>query len=442
MKSNASSAVAVALLLIVSGVGGVVVGANTGTAAQASTQSADSYVVEQGDLCQPIEPLSTDGTVESFYDYRNHETHPDADPEERQYSSYGTEHLQEDDTSLLFLHQGTDGTSLVVIHDQVNGDTEGGVATFDIVGLPAESEWVVQDDLYDGESNMAEWDEGEGWVSASWIWRDARTDGGAVQGGLNDEFVATIHPRFNENSPFYGDDELYDPEFFEDGEITDWHVLSGDAENPERTEIPSLEDPVTIRTGTCDDPSVAYDRTDDGLLAGVAGASADDRVFLQPTTGSADDVHFERIELTGLEGDATFAFENDRPDGPPESPDDVESLSHLSVETDADVSGTVDFTVDADLLSERELEPDELALYEVNGSAWTESETTVRDDSGGAYHLTANVSSMDGFAVAQQQPEPTDEGSHAYPSPGFEAGAALVVVFSLAVVWVLRDRRG
>jgi len=351
MKANALAAVAVAALLMVGGVGGIVQpsAANTGpSAAQASLPPTDSYVIEQGESCHPIEPLSTDGTVESFYDYRNHETHPE--DVERMYSSYGTEHLQEDDTSLLFLHEGTDGMSLVMVHDRLDGDTEGGAATFDIVGLPTEAEWVVQDDLYDGETNMATWDSGDGWASASWIWSDARTDGGAIQGGLNDQFAVTIQPAFNEDADHYDNEDLYDPEFHGDGEIEDWEVLSGDVDAPDRTAL-SLEEPVTIRTGTCNSPSVSYDRTDDGTTASIEGASTDDRIALQPTAGTADGVTFETVELTGIEDSGSVTFEDRQPDDLPVSPE-VDSLSSLTITGDSirDAPATVTFSVEAALL--------------------------------------------------------------------------------------------
>ncbi|RQG89846.1 hypothetical protein EA462_07465 [Natrarchaeobius halalkaliphilus] len=438
MNSDALATLAVVALLVVSGIGGF---AGVGSAASpATTQSSDSYVVEQGELCQPIEPLSTNRTVDSFYDYRNHETNPDSDPEDRQYSSYGTAHLQEDDTSLLMLHEGTDGMSLVVVHDRVHGDSDGGVATFDIVGLPGESEWVVQDDLYEGESNMAEWDDGDGWASASWIWADGRTDGGAINGGLNDEFAVTIHPAFNENSPFYDDDDLYDPEFHEGGEITDWQILSGDSDDPDRTPLPSLEEPVTIRTGTCDDPSITYDRSDDDVTATITDASPEDEFSLEITGESDGVVQFERLELTDLDGDQSFAFEHAAPDGLPASPDDADSLGGLTVTGEStDQPGAVTFSVDAELFDEDDLEPEAIALYEVNGSSWNESETTIHDESGETYQFSASVSSLDGFVVAQQDVEPAED-SQTYPMPGFGAGAAIGVVATLSLLWAVRYR--
>lgn len=438
MRANALAAVAVAALLVVGGVGGIVQlsAANTGTsAAQASLQPADSYVVEQGESCQPIEPLSSNGTVESFYDYRNHETH--SEDEDRRYSSYGTQNLQEDDTSLLFLHEGTDGMSLVMVNDRLEGDTEGGAATFDIVGLPAEAEWVVQDDLYDGESNMAEWDNGDGWAAASWIWSESRTDGGAIQGGLNDQFAVTIHPAFNEDAEHYDNEDLYDPEFHGNGTIEEWEVLSGDADDPDRTTLESLEEPVTIRTGTCDSPSVTYDRTDDSTTANIEGASADDQLPLQSTAGTEDGVTFETVELTGVEGSTTVTFENSQPEGLPDSPAGVDSLSHLTITGDAvsTASATVTFSVDADLLEEQGLDPADVALYAAEDGEWVETETTLSDESGTTYQFTAEVDSLESVTVAQQQSTGSESSI-----PGFEIGVAVAAIALLTTLWAVRNR--
>ncbi|ELY49392.1 hypothetical protein [Natronorubrum sulfidifaciens] len=439
MRANSLAVIAVAVLLIVGGVGGVggfvqPSAANTGTAST-NVQPADSYVVEQGEFCHPIEPLTTGGTVESFYDYRNHETHPE--DVDRMYSSYGTQHLQEDDTSLLFLHQGTDGMSLVMIHDQVDGETEGGAVTFDIVGLPAEAAWVVQDDLYDGETNMATWGSGDGWASASWIWSDARTDGGAIQGGLNDEFAVTIQPAFNEDAEHYDNDDLYDPEFHGDGVIDDWEVLSGDADDPDRTALPSLEEPVTIRTGTCDSPSVSYDRTDDGTTASIDRATAEDRIALQPTAGTADGVTFEQVDVTGIEDSASVTFEDRQPDDLPSAPPDVDSLSSLTMTGDSiqNASATVTVSVEAELLEEHGLEPDELALYEASGGEWIEAETTVSGESGTTYQFTAEIDSLEAVTVAQQQSTGSESAI-----PGFEVGIAVVAIALLAALWAVRSR--
>ena len=199
------------------------------------------YTVIQGDRLIPIEPMG-DGhqSAEGFYDYRN----PFTTPSEYTYSSHGTEHLQEDDTSILMLHDGSDGLSLVIVHDRYDGFSDGGAATFQIDGLPEEGEWVVEDDNYSGTVNGthieadAQWEHGEDWSRITWNWHEARTDGGVFNGGLDGDFSIEITPAFNE----YADFQL------NDGEIDDWQVLSAPEQNPERTSLTMYES-IEIRSG-------------------------------------------------------------------------------------------------------------------------------------------------------------------------------------------------
>ncbi|MFC6728924.1 hypothetical protein ACFQDG_09760, partial [Natronoarchaeum mannanilyticum] len=119
--------------------------------AVADHHETTSYVVEQNGVCRPIEPFGSGGTVASFYDYRsNVTTGLDSQPGR---SSYGTESFQSANGSVLFLHEGSDGLSLGVVHGQINGSDDdgqttgsGGRATMEFVGLPADAEWAVRDD--------------------------------------------------------------------------------------------------------------------------------------------------------------------------------------------------------------------------------------------------------------------------------------------------------
>ncbi|OLZ40428.1 hypothetical protein A6E15_05250 [Natrinema saccharevitans] len=435
-----TAAVVVTALLLVGGVAGQS-GANTGPPiAQTAAQPPDTYVVEQGSLCQQIEPLSSGETVESFYEYRSHETHPEGT--DRFYSSYGTTHLQRDNTSSLFLHEGPEGLSLVTVHDRLDTETPGGLVTYEIAGLPAESEWVVRDDNYTAETRMDEFDRGDGWTSASWIFQEGRTDGGAIRGGLDGQFAVTVRPGFNEDSAFADSrSELYDPDFDGGGEIERWDILSGAADDPDRTELPSLEEPVTIRSGTCDDPSVTYDRTDGGITATVTDAVPEDRVFLQPTRGTDDGVRFDGVELTGLESEASIGFESRFSELSGSGLDGVEPLSYLTIANEsgtANASGTVSVAVRKDRLEEAGLEPEEVVLYERTGDGWTEAETTVLSESDGAYRLEANVTALSTVAVA---PAP-GSGSDSLGLLGLGAGLAAGAVVGLG--WLattrLRDR--
>lgn len=441
----------VAALLVVSSVGGLagVAGVAPVETTSAQTQSADTYVVEHGGACQPIEPLSTDGSVEAFYDYRDHETHPE--DVDRLYSSYGTTHLQESDTSLLFLHEGTDGLSLVMVHDELEGGSDGGVVTFDLVGAPHDAEWVVRNDAYDGETNQDEFDRGDGWASASWAYIVDRTAGGALNGGFGDHFAVTIHPAFNEDA------DLYDPEVEEEfadenvtgqggdvwdgGQIDDWHLLSGDAEDPDRYDLENLDEPVTVRTGSCSDPSVSYDRTDGGITATVSDASPDDSVPIQPAGGDADAVRFDRIDVTGLEGDATLAFSSGDADGV-SLPDGVEPLSALEIAgdgTDA-ASGTVTVSVDATALEERGVGPTEVGVYEQDGGTWTEAEMRVVDDRGSTYQVEADVESVDDVIVGVDAPETSLTGGW-LSSLGVGGVVAVGSILLLASLYVASWRR-
>ncbi|THE66688.1 hypothetical protein D8Y22_00725 [Salinadaptatus halalkaliphilus] len=415
------------LLVAVLVVGAVAGGTSHGVAAQSSPppDAVDSYVVEQGDICQPIEALETDGTVGSLYDYRNHETHPDSD--DNLYSSYGTQHLQADDTSILMLHEGTDGTSLVVVHDRLEGQTAGGMVSFDVVGVPPEADWVVRDDAYEGETNMAEWYGGEGWLGASWIWADGRTDGGAINGGLSEEFALTIHPGFNEHSAFHDNPDLHDPDWHDDGRIERWEVLSGDIEDPERTTL-SLAEPVTIRTGTCDGPAVTYDRTADGISATIdrfddaAGNGANDS---NSSPHSSDAVQFERLELADVGPAEPIRADIDPVDDLPALPDDRDALSSLAVDGAHGASGTLSFSVDAveleDATGKESLEADDFVLYEADGDGWAEVSLEVYTAEDGTLRFDATVASVERLAVAlAEPPDPPAQNATTSSEPATE----------------------
>ncbi|TMT87944.1 PGF-pre-PGF domain-containing protein [Haloterrigena sp. H1] len=427
-------------MLIVGGIGSAA-GQTHSTAdsssAQLSSPPADSYVVEQGSFCQPIEPLSGDETIESFYEYRSHETHPD--DVERLYSSYGTTNFQRDDTSSLFLYEGPDGLSLGMVHDRLGGESEGALVTLELAGLPHESQWVVKDDNYTGETRMDEYERGDGWAAASWAYQDGRTDGGALRGGLDGEFAVTAHPRFNEDAAFAGS-ELPVSGIPESGGIEEWDVLSGSAENPDRTSLPSLDDPITIRAGTCEEPSVTYDRTSNGITADITNAAPDDSIGVQPTRGTDDGVRFDRVELTGIDGDALVTFESRFSEVSETPPADVDPLSYLTVAEQSETSdaeATVSVTVSKDRLKERGLEPDEIALYEQRGDEWTAVETTVSDESENEYRFKANVTSLSTVAVA---PNPGATSAGSIGLVGIGLGIAAGAVLGLGWLATARTR--
>jgi hypothetical protein len=202
----------------------------------------DGYVLEQGDRCVELTPLEGDETAEELYDY-NFDN----------YSSAGTADLQRENTSVLFLYEGPEGLSLVMVHGKLGGTGQSGSASFTVRGLSESAEWTVEDDNYtvgpvndtaatDNESEVYDqWDHSPRRSVIDWTWYENRTDGGVVS-GLGEDLDIQIEPRFNEDAA------LYDQYYY--GNVTDWEVLSGDLENPERSSL-TLDESVTIHRGDC-----------------------------------------------------------------------------------------------------------------------------------------------------------------------------------------------
>jgi len=216
------------------------------------SEGSDAYVATQGSETVEISPLKGNMTVQELYDYRlpsrydnefdnealNGATYPENGP---YYGSAGTGNLQQADTSTMFLYDGPNGLSFVVVHEGGASD-DGGSATFEISNLSESGQWVVKDDLYfrdDGQkanSNYDIWDVNSSTHTIDWTWGGGGEDGGAFQ-PVGEDFSFTIDPAFNEES------ELY--EQFYNGDVEDWQVLSGDMNNPERTSL-NLTQEVTV----------------------------------------------------------------------------------------------------------------------------------------------------------------------------------------------------
>ncbi|WP_158057709.1 hypothetical protein [Halorussus halophilus] len=229
-----------------------------------ATTTASNYVVEQGDRCVPLAALSGDEPVSEFYDYRT----PFSDPSGSAYSSYGTTDLQRPETSLLFLYDGPEGLSLVVLHDKLNDGTSGGSVTFEFENLTG-GEWVVGDDIYDAPSNYDQFTETDSGWQVDWTWTSGRSDGG-VYSPLGEAFEVTIRPAFNEAAELYGDHY--------EGEITDWRVLSGDRSDPERVSL-AMDEPITIRAGACGSGGTGgSDESDDSNAKGSGPVDATVRI--------------------------------------------------------------------------------------------------------------------------------------------------------------------
>jgi hypothetical protein len=219
---------------------------SSGLSALEADATQTTYLLRQGTRCLPVVPLSGDEPAEALYDYRARFT----DPESYTYSSHGTMDLQRENTSIVFLYDGPEGLSLVLVHGKLDPDerggsqgTGGGSISFRITGLPLSGDWIVEDDNYDSDSNYDSWDHSDGESRIHWTFDGPRTDGGVFR-GLEDELRLRIEPAFNEDAALYG--EHYT------GRIESWQLLSGDRGDPDRHDL-ALDEPVELLRGTCAD---------------------------------------------------------------------------------------------------------------------------------------------------------------------------------------------
>lgn len=221
---------------IVVGIVGAVVVASTLGAPAVGQAETPTVVFTQGDDSVRITPLG-DGSrsVEAFYDYRSPATEPTG-----QYSSYGTRDIQMNQVSQLFVYHGSDGLSLVFLHDEFS-DTDGGgaVITADISGLPESGDWVVEDDTYNERDDVFRHSTGSSHIE--WLTNGYRTDGAAFRGleEANDTTI-TVDMQFNEESGNYPFEEWEGSP--EQNEIERWIVRSGTGET---TEL-AMDEPVEI----------------------------------------------------------------------------------------------------------------------------------------------------------------------------------------------------
>jgi len=240
--SSSTSAAALVALIAILCIGAVPVAGSVGqsTLQQQDDAAPGNYSVLQDGECTTIATFG-DGSqsIEEFYDYRT----PETDPSSYTYSSLGTMDLQQDDTSILFLYEGTEGTSLVLVHDRVYGGTNGSAVTMQFDGLPEEGEWIVEDDSYSDDLSGGpsdEFDHGGTSSRITWVYSENSTDGAAFRGGLDDDDVElTINPAFNDNADF----RVYP------GEITEWQALSSSGDGTERTSLDFQQ--IELRSGPC-----------------------------------------------------------------------------------------------------------------------------------------------------------------------------------------------
>lgn len=210
--------------------GGVAATALSGVATadgdeDAPTSEKTFYVV-QGDRKFAVTPLKGTETPTAFYDW-GLDT----------FSSKGTVDLQRPGTSIVFLYEAPDGhVYLVLVHGKYDGggdaDWEGGSVTFEFLGLPTGSEWLVQDDKYDGASNYDRWATGGSRQTVDWTFDAGATDGG-VYGPLGADPHLRIDPAFNEAAALY--------EQYYVGDIDEWQLLSGPRADPDRYTLDTTE---------------------------------------------------------------------------------------------------------------------------------------------------------------------------------------------------------
>lgn len=243
----------------------------------ASSAAPQSYVVKQGSSCWEVTPLG-DGTqnVSDFYDYRSPATTPSSD----KYSSFGTTHLQENQVSNLFLYNGSDGVSLVMLHDKLGEAPYASTVTFNFSGLPTSREWVVEDDTYPGRDDNFTHEATTSTIN--WKWTGNRTDGAAVR-GLEDTASYTaveIDPEFNENATYWG---IW-PVSGGQNRITSWKLITGpDAVDPSAKATLAMDGNVTVGPGECPDSAdpVAHADVPSSVVAGTT--------FRVDGSGSTDD---------------------------------------------------------------------------------------------------------------------------------------------------------
>ncbi|UPM45011.1 cell surface glycoprotein related protein [Halocatena salina] len=231
------------LLLAVVSLTVVVVVASTPLTSTMAQKSPQTFVIEQGDRSIRVTPLG-DGSrsVEEFYDYRSPATEP-----EGQYGSYGTSNIQINQVSQLFIYRGSSGLSLVFLHDK-SGDEGGAVITGDISGLPANGDWVVEDDTYNNRDDVFQHNDGSSHIE--WLLRGNRTDGAAFRGlGRSSDTTITVDMKFNERSANYPFEEWEGPP--DQNEIERWVVRSGTGEMIAL----DMNDPIEISSGTSGAPS-------------------------------------------------------------------------------------------------------------------------------------------------------------------------------------------
>jgi hypothetical protein len=309
---------AVALVVVV--VGALAVGPGT-----AAAQENATFIVEQGDTCTEVTPLG-DGSqsVEEFYNY-------EVLNDTANYSSLGTTDIQEDQTSQLFVYRGSDGLSLVFLHDEIN-EPYGFVATADLSGLPANGEWAVEDDNYTNRDDAFEYTETGAHIE--WNSNGGRTDGAAFRGlGSSNYSTITADIRFNDAVERYPFEEWSGSP--SDNEIERWVVRSGDGGT---TEL-DMNSPVEISPGTCSGGVSTFTATPSGTdaTATTAGAATGQPTPTATGTPTATDTPAATDTPTATETPTATPTEDESGDATTET--DAGGLVGTGESTETDSSG-------------------------------------------------------------------------------------------------------
>lgn len=247
--------------LLVAGTVGVSVAAPAATPPGNITASdGPRFAVHQGSTCTEVTPLGNgERSVESFYNY-------ELGFEGRAtYSSVGTAPLQQDGVSQLFVYNGSEGLSLVFLHDRWRADgseTGGGVVSMDLTGLPTDGEWVVEDDTYHQRDDL--FDHNGSTSHIEWLWAGARTDGAVFRGLDPAGGPVVIDPAFNNASSQYPyEGWVGDPS---ENELEAWVARSG----TDDLQSLALDERVRIYPGPCDQepPTASLDADRDAVDAG------------------------------------------------------------------------------------------------------------------------------------------------------------------------------
>ncbi|OTF01986.1 PKD domain-containing protein, partial [Halorubrum sp. SD683] len=296
-------------LVVLAPIGGAVV-------VSAAPVENDSYAVAQGTNCYPIDPVTNESqTAFDFYDYRNPDTVDNGNENSSTYSSFGTREYQETATSALFFYEGSERGNLVLVHDELGDGDGGSTLTMAFEGLPADGEWVVEDDEYPDRDD--DWNTGETTADIDWKWGENRTDGGVYSGLGNMSGTITIEPGFNEEAAHWGDwghsgngfrvDEwrLIDADGSETTLDRDRQVFvhgGGCVETPPSAALTGPNSTETGETVTLD----AGGTTDDGEIGGyewdLDGDGEIDEVTTESTIDHAFDEAGERaVEVTAFD---------------------------------------------------------------------------------------------------------------------------------------------